>query len=536
MSGTFFEGVLENSKIQSIGSLFRRVDGSRWQLNLALSPKQDKTRFTMSSAPVLVRRRVLNPTEDAAPAGYSLPITIPSTDDWQVKLLADYPIQDAIRWMDRGEWCFNFVADDGVQFFLPQFELARVLFFQNAYLSRTALEPDCLNAEYDIQYLTPEQAQINILPSSGFPSTLLDDLGARRLLSWLLLDQEVRRSFESIGKYQKLNGYDKNGYRRWHFQFDPPKLHGVRLEVRGRFDKDINCMFVYEIAAVRNIKNDVPEVVDIFHPDFKEKVRGQGIGGVRPSTERPLEHSVDDDEEANGDNQPVAMSAPPVVFEFAKPFKARKVATKKQRSASGKPDEEVGNTASEHVSVDEETISGDLPGADWDVVSDETDDAHLYANKFDCFKSMLTELSTQYGWVIEFNQLRKLPQLPRCKKHLLSNGDPRFMAVAKLVYQGKAFHIIEVDTSDATNHLSTLILRFKSESYFDDQLQRLERKLLKGSLRWPNKLLIELCGEGGIVGVPHPRTESENKGCLQPDSISPWASRFHARLTEMYGR
>jgi hypothetical protein len=535
MSGIYFEGILENSKIQSIGSLFRRVTGSRWEINLALSPKQDKTRLTMSNAPVLVRRRVLNPTEDVSPAGYLITLTIQSTDDWQAKLLAEYPIQDAVRWMDRDEWCFYFLADDGVQIFLPQFELARVLFFQNGYLSRTALEPDCLNAEYDIQYSSSEQAQINILPSSGFPSTLLDDYGARRLLSWLLLDQDVRRSFESIGRYQKLNGYDKNGYRRWHFQFDPPKLHGVRLEVRGRFDQETKCMFVYEIAAVRNIRNDVPEVVDIFHPDFKEKVRGQGAGGVKPSAERPFDHLIDDDAEANGDHQPVALSAPSVVFEFAKPFRARKLAAKKQRSASGKPDEEVGNTASERVSVDEETVSGNLPGADWDMVLDETDDAHLYANKFECFRNMLVELSTRYGWVIESNQHRKLPQLPRCKKHLLSNGDPRCMAVVKLVSQGMSCHIIEVDTSDATNHLSTQILRFKSQNNLEDQLQKLEKKLLKSSLRWPNNLLIELCGEDGVAGVPHPKTESEDKGRLRPDSVSHWACRFNSRLMEMCG-
>ncbi len=211
MSGNKIDGILDNSKIQSIGSLFRKLRGSRWEINLILSPKQDRTGLTMSNAPVLVRRRILNPTEDTTPAGYFRAFTIPSTDEWQVKLLADYPIQDAIRWMDRDEWCFNFVADDGIQFFLPQFELARVLFFQNAYLSRTALEPDCLNAEYDVQYLSPDQAQINILPSSGFPSNFLDNYGTRRLLSWLLLDQDVRRSFESIGKNQKQNGNDKNG-------------------------------------------------------------------------------------------------------------------------------------------------------------------------------------------------------------------------------------------------------------------------------------------------------------------------------------
>ena len=532
MSGVYFEGILENSKIQSIGSLFRRSDGSRWGINLGLFPKQDKTWLTMSNAPVIVRRRILNPTEDSSPAGYSLSFTIESTDEWQPKMLAEYPLQDAVRWMDRDEWCFYLTADDGVRYFLPQFELARALFFQNAYLSRTALEPDCINAEFDIQYVSPELAQINILPSSGFPSTLLDDYGARRLLSWLLLDQDVRNSFESIGRYQKLKGHDKNGYRRWHFQFDPPKLHGVRLEVRGRFDQETNCMFVYEIVAVRGINSDLPKVVEIYHPDFKEKVRGQGATGARSSADRPDDHSVDDDEDANGDYQTVGLSAVPVAFEFAKPFEARKRATKKQRSSSGKPDEAIGTTASALVSVDEASVSGALPGAEWEVVSDETDDALLFANKFECFQRMLDGLA-KFGWVIESKQIRKLPQLSRCKKHLLDNGDPRCLAVVKLVSQAGSCHILEVDTSDATNRLSTQILRFKRQDTLEDQLQRLEKKLLKNSLRWPNPLLIKLCGEDGVAGVPHPKTESQDKGRLRQDSVSHWACRFNSRLMAM---
>ncbi|AMK76852.1 hypothetical protein A1342_22190 [Methylomonas methanica] len=63
-------------------------------------------------------------------------------------------------------------------------------------------------------------------------------------------------------------------------------------------------------------------------------------------------------------------------FGFAKPFAARKQAIKKQRSASGKPDEAVGNTASEHVGADEESVSGNLSGAEWGVLLDETDDVH----------------------------------------------------------------------------------------------------------------------------------------------------------------
>jgi len=533
MHGIRFEGLSDDCKILSIGSLFRNLNGSRWGINLGFSSKQNKPSLTLSNAPILARRRVLNPSTETPQAGYPLSFTIASTEDWENKTLADYPIPKAVGALERKERCFYFLIDEDVQIFLPQFELARALFFHNAYLSRTAMEPDCLNAEYDVQRSGLELVRINVLPSSSFPLTLLNDCGPRRLLSWLLLDQDARTSFESIGRYQKLNGYDKNGYRLWHFQFDPPKLLGVRFEVRGHFDRENKCLLVYEIAGVRDIKADIPEVVEIYHPEFKENVRGQGSGGARSFPERPPEHTIYDDVEANVDYQPVPLSAPSVVFEFAQPFEARKVANKKQQAASGKADQEAGNTAAERVSVDEVTVSGDLHGADWDTIVDETDDVSLYANKFECFQSMLDILRAQYGWTIISKRLRKLPQLSRCKKHLLNNGDPRCIAVVKLESKGKSYHLVEVDTSDAVNLLSTQILQFKAQDKLEDQLQRLEIKLLKSSLRWPTSLLTELCGEYGFEGVSHPKTKSVDKGRLESDSISHWADRFHARLTRM---
>lgn len=178
------------------------------------------------------------------------------------------------------------------------------------------------------------------------------------------------------------------------------------------------------------------------------------------------------------------------------------MANKKQNTVSGKVDQEVNGTVSDHVSVDETTVSGGLRSADWDTIKDQTDDVYFFANKFQCFQNMLNELSSKYGWIIETKQLRKLPELPRCKMHWLNNGDPRCMAVVKIAAKGKSYHILEVDTSDARNLLSTQILRFKSQLNLEDQLQDLEKKLLKGSLRWPNILLVDLCGECGAIGNP----------------------------------
>ena len=70
MQGILFDSLKDDTTITSIGSLFRRVDGSLWGVNLELWPYQNKKSLTVSQLPILVRKRVLNPTLPVKNAGY----------------------------------------------------------------------------------------------------------------------------------------------------------------------------------------------------------------------------------------------------------------------------------------------------------------------------------------------------------------------------------------------------------------------------------------------------------------------------------
>ena len=527
-----FDKVSDDTTILAIGSLFRRIDNSQWGVNLDLVPKAEAGSLRVSNIPVLARKRVLNPTQEHRPAGFRLSLTIDSTETWQRKRLGDYPVSSAIRAMDKRQHCFCFLAND-IQIYLPQLELARVLFLHDGYLSRSALEPDYLKSEFSIEHVSAEVVRVNVLPSSSYPLKSLDDFESRRLLSWILIDPDARASYESIGRSQKLNGYEKGGYRQWEFEFTPPPLPSVSFEIRGRFDKEAKSMLVYKVASLRNIQADIPSEVEFFHPKLREYVRGEGDGAVRLVAERPPIHSVHDGADANADTTPVLLRAPSVVFEFSKAFNTRKVAEKKQEGANGKADDEVGSQASEDVSTEESVAGGILPSAEWTAESDETDDLHLYANKFDCFQSMLDELVAAHGCVIRSKQLRKLPKLYRCNRHLLLDGNPRCLAVVEVESHNRIFHILEVDTSDGICSLSTLLLRLTSQQGWQEQLKLLEEELTQKSLHWPSKRLKALCGKDGYSGIPHPQTKSVDKGKLPEKSIEHWATRFHSWMTSI---
>ena len=330
MQNIKFNQLADDTRIQSIGDLFRKDDTSEWAINIGFYPKQEKSSLSISNASALVRKRMLNPTNDNAPAGLALTFSIENALNWKIKRLSEYPVPNVIKPIEEEQYCFNFEIDSGVSVYLPQFELARALFFHNAYLSRTALEPDSLKAEFDIIIDAQiNAARINIAPSSGYPRQSLDDYQSRRLLSWILIDKEVRASFESIGWHQKMHGTNKNNYRRWNFQFTPPLLQSAKFNVRGWKDASSKTFFVYEISAVRNISVNIPDLIEIHHPKFAETtgVKGAGGGGIGSGIKID-EYEIQEGESANSDQPHSIIQAPVVEFEFARAFNTVKVAKK----------------------------------------------------------------------------------------------------------------------------------------------------------------------------------------------------------------
>ncbi|MCQ4965815.1 hypothetical protein NE652_12820, partial [Bifidobacterium pseudocatenulatum] len=61
------------------------------------------------------------------------------------------------------------------------------------------LDQGCLSREFDI-IKEDHQTLINIPEFCNFPISQFNNIGMRRLLAWILLDPQIRTSFESISK------------------------------------------------------------------------------------------------------------------------------------------------------------------------------------------------------------------------------------------------------------------------------------------------------------------------------------------------
>lgn len=524
------KGVEENSKIGAIGSLFRRLDDSRWDIDIKLLPDQKKKYLGFSQMPMLTRHRILNPRENFRPAGFRLEVGIESTQTWEVTPIKSCPIPVVSQRKDSDQWCFVF-KHDGIQVFLPQLELARALFFHHAYLSRLSLIPQGLMQEFDVQREGGIHAQINILPTCTLPLYARGDHALRRALAWILLDADARESFDSISKYQLQDGYDTPKYRRWTFRFDPPLLADVSLSVHGHYDRELKALFAYEIHGISNLAGDCPESVDFVDPRYREPAPG-AKGTAPPGALQAPELDIDDNEDPTPENASIRIDTPMVAFEFANPIRTTRVGMGKGASGGIAENDE---TASQEkveleVSTDEASTQGALPSADYDGMYDQSDDAHLYADKFEAFEQMVAQLVKQSHCSSMRREIRKLPMVEGCTKHLLPDGNPRCLAF-HLVKRGRfVYALLEVDTSDDKNRISTLLLREQAGQDWNRLVAELEIRLVKRSLAWPSEFIKQRFGNA-FKRIPHPQTSSVYKALLDQNSIQHWMERVYVGMS-----
>ncbi|CAI2051537.1 Uncharacterised protein [Serratia fonticola] len=526
------KGITNNSKIVEVGSFFRLKTDTEWRINVGLEPAQGKAYLSISQLPVIARKKVLNATEEVSHAGYPKQVIIDGTQQWQVARIRDCPIP-AVKAGDNGkQWCFVF-EQQNVRFYLPQLELARVLFFHYAYMARLAMMNQGISKEFDVEYTDDsEQVNIHILPSCSLPKFIRADYSLRRILAWIILDPEIRKSFESIYQQQLNGSYETKKYLMWDFRFSPPSLEQTRLDIRGYFDKERKVYFVYQIHGVAAVPGQCPKKVNFIDPAYTESKLDGGtsapLGGASSSY---LE--IDDDEGPGTDRNPEKIEAEMLTFEFSEPFETIRKGCKEV--ATGKVEQDGNNLplsdkTTVSASTGEASVQGGLPSADFGRIEDKSDDLHLYAKRFDAFSRMIDKLLTMPDCELVTAKLRRLPVLKRCTRHLLSDGNPRCIAFYLLQRKRQQYALLEVDTSDNQTRLSTLVIKQPIAAHnWITFLLELEILLLKKSLSWPRSFLETRCGNK-FARLSHPKTVVDDYSIFDQEAITRWAERVYAAM------
>jgi len=507
----------EDVKITFLGEIFKFNHLKRWNIKLGIQDGNNLLvkHARLSNLPAFARGRCLNPSDgQCRKGGYKLNINIQSNEDWKVK----------VDPKNRGyyfEFDFNRGSEqnpDLLHIRIPQIELARVLFFQNAYLARNCIGQGILAREFFVDPIDQTTTVIHVLPHRTFPLGQFNNEGIRRLLSWILIDENARQSYESISHYFKLEAKQFEEKTSWQFHFTPPQLINISLKMLGRFDSTTNEYLVFEITDLHNIRTSLPPNVFYESPEFKSGKSTGSERGSAGSKQGEDDSTVDDDIEGDSNSKSVEIEIPQTSLSFSNPSETRKVLKKKTKGGSGAYGdateyEEVG------VGTDEPTINGDGPQGEFNGLEDDNDVIALYMQRFDAFKLLVKQLVLKHHLKYE-EKLHYLQKVGRSRLHQTLDKNRRSLLEVKLFIDNEWHVVLEIDMSDNLKSLSTLIIRVNDIHPWNNNFGEFSKIIVKNSLRWPS---VESLQDLGIpYTLNHPKhlievteTDDEFKGWLQ---------------------
>jgi len=525
-----FKGIENNSKLLHLGDLFRSTTAKYWRINAWLSPIQNKRHAAFSNLPMLARGRVLNatgekPKRDRASCSITRDSIISECN------LNEFPefAYASLAKAEARQKGFLIKTPGKPSFIIPQLELARVLFLHSGYLCRAALTSETLAHEFDVQErLNEGKVIVNVLKLSAFPKNAFDDAGTRRMLAWLLIDRNARKSFESIFRHYKQYSRVNNGWEMWTFSFEPPEMIGWSFAFQGRWDETSDKFFVEEITNL-TFHGSLPDRVLFQHDSFKryENKRNGGTPNGSPWTQRPEEHEVNDDETASNNNEPVILRNDTHTINFLGNTQTAKV-NEVVESDTGASNPEPNEVASEEVSTDEPTEGGKLPAADFSGPNDATDLSRMCESRFEAFNHML-ELLQKNGVTLLSKETTALPQSGRGQKHLLKNGEPRVICCAEVSFEGRHAYILEVDTSDGMSRLSSKVFHV-NKCIWSQNWRGLVLGVTDKRLSWPSSYIAKRFSENAVFSVSHPQAKGVVFGNIPVEGLGSWVTRFQSLL------
>lgn len=517
-----FKNMHDDSKILGIGSLFRNKDRKSWAINIDFNGGSSKS-MQFSNIPVLARKRVLNPTRQYNLAGLPIDFLIENAQAWEVSKASECPAYHAHKHgKDGNQLCFVAQAE-GTKVFIPQLEMARILFFHDPFLARLSLQHSALIEDFAIEFKDNSNPLIVVREGAEYPVSYFNQDDNRRFLSWVLLDTDARASFESISTHLIKKQYQKNNYQYWNFQFIPPFLRGAMLSAMGWGDNSSNSFFVWEVIGLDNIPSEIEGEIDFYHPGYERKVGGKPTNGDSKQGEAPEQFYLDDEELSDVDKTTLSLISQQVIISFRKSFITNRIESKTKliTNVTGNSEKEVlGN----NLSPNEKEESGSLPGGAWNNLDDQTDDESSHIGKFKSFAKMVQFLVDKHGFKLIREDSLKLPKVGYRKKHLLvDNKTPRRMAIFELEKNNLFYTLLEIDTSDDITKLSTMLLKSKP-GWVSENENKIIHHIVKKSLSWPTDYFRAKLGENTYTGIPHPK--SKHSGTIPPEAIEPWAVRI----------
>ena len=493
MSKILFRLLPQGAKLLAIGNLFRSLSpGSSWRVASLLEVNGDVRSHTFGSEMACLlgvgREFIQEENEPYISRGFRRALSLPALDRWQERLLGECP-RLAKRLAKHQEIvnqkCFVFDVG-GITYWLPKFELARKLFFHASFLSRASFEPNGLDMLFTV-IRDAGVIHIKTPAKTGAPACLLQNEAYRNHLSWLLLNQDAKRSFESI--WQCLNeGMPKNttGYLRRQFDFHPPScVSGVELVALGPLDWESKDMLIWEIKSLKGLEWSCLQEIQFHHPALKLSVSG-GLGGNQTPNTMGGIVELDGNVDTNEDKVRQLLDMPIEEFTFRGYRQTRAIYEGQRASRFGqKLEGEALPGDGTLLGLCDDVTGGDIAPGELQQL-EEPQEEQEFPNRFELLQKVIHEMAGQSDIELLSMVVRPLPLVPRRGYHLMEDGTPRCYLKAHFrLKTGLERFLLEVDTTDNKKRLSTRILQIKPTVAPMLAVTLILKDTLQASLRWP---------------------------------------------------
>jgi len=367
---------------------------------------------------------------------------------------------------ESGENWMHFDNEDGSTVRVRQLELARCLFLHNHHLTRTAFRPNGLKGLAH-PLIDGETTVIKFSSLADYPLSNLRSKAALQHLAWMLLDDDARRSFNSI-----LVGLMSSPKELWNFRFAPPNMKNWGLAGAGYYSSsDRKIFIVNEITGFDNPTRYHFNEIVVDHPRFEELLPKEPESGKRPLVQRgdpdPL---LDLDYEPELGRRLDQVTDHRFTFSFDESLQVKvrvNGQTFRIRPRVDPESEPVSETTSpghadERGSGRELNYGINRPESDEHYLGELTDAEPT--DRFNSFEEVVRKLSERPGFSLTEVRCHLLPR-PRTDRHAVSRtvtGDRVQCFVAWMEYRAVPVAIIEVDTESMTapHPLGNLIVTF----------------------------------------------------------------------------
>ena len=520
-------GLPNDALLTNIGSLSRGEGYKDWlvTVNYIKSRNEgDWKGIKFSNAPALCRGRMYSNDSDGSRKGPVFEFTIDDLENW-----SDFEYFYAKYFESPAPITLSAIAAPNISevCHIPKFELARVLFFYNAYLATASLGERVLSADFHTSLIDGRHI-IEVLPHCSLtPKDFKDDV-LRSHLAWLLFNEEVRQSYDSIHWHLMQETTHNGDYRNWVFNFTPPPLKNIRIKARFYKNKD-GVYRVDEILSITNLISNIDSNVDFVGDIFVDN--RQSINPL--ATEKAIKpksgdssHAIDDTQEADIDRSKQDIYTPQVALQFQDPIKTS-IDYKKTRSRKGpklvdEPDID-GEPKTTVVATNEATVFGNVAQGDFRNIQDNSDQTVNNAKDFQAILHLLERFKVKHSINDLAIQYHELPKVKYCRRHRTEGGLPRVLMEARFRYANQIFSVFEVYTADINKRLSTLIAKVDSYDQLRHEMPAFMTSIVKSSISWREADLTMDCRT-----LNHPIGFYEKE--LDERMLQKWLSGLEGRL------